>query len=71
MTRQIIKRMDDGRLEKIPEGIDEFAREVANKLCDKYPNIDFFDLKYCFESTFNYEFTCRIAEESVDYRKEK
>ena len=66
MARQIIKRMPDGRLEKRPDDIDEFAKEVVKNLCNKYPDIDFFDLKYCFETSFNFEFTCRMAEESVE-----
>lgn len=70
MARETIKRIN-GRLEKRPRGIDEFAKEVANALCDKYPDIDIFDLKYCFDNSFNYEISCRLGEESIGYRKEK
>lgn len=48
------------------EGMDEFGKEIAEKLYNKFPNIDFFDLIEQFKSSF--EIGCsKIIEEETDF----
>ena len=56
LTRQNIKRINN-RFEKRIDGIDEFAKEIANNLLKKYPDIDFYDLMYLFEISFRYQYS--------------
>ena len=65
MTRQNIKRINN-RFEKRIDGIDEFAKEIANNLLKKYPDIDFYDLMYLFEMQFRYEYSKAMLKDTSE-----
>ena len=70
---EVLKCLDDAKLicrrrsttQKI-EGMDEFGKEVAEKLYNKFPNIDFFDLIEQFKSSFDAGCS-KIVEEETDF----
>ena len=54
------------------DGIDEFAKETANNLLEKYPDIDFYDLMYLFEISFRYQYSvAMLIEEDKILREEE
>lgn len=71
LTRRNIKRINN-RFEKRVDGIDEFAKETANNLLEKYPDIDFYDLMYLFEISFRYQYSvAMLIEEDKILREEE
>lgn len=65
MKRENISRTENGKMEKRLDGLDEFGKEVAEKLLKEYPTVDFFDLLYQFESSFRYEYSRAMARETI------
>lgn len=52
--------------ETVNDGIEDLARNTANALCDKYPEIDIIDLAYRFQQSFSYHIARRIGKESIE-----
>lgn len=52
-----------GRYVNIPE-VDSFALEVANELCDRFPDIDILDLENLFNRHFRFYVSRRLGIES-------
>lgn len=46
--------------------IDDFALEVANELCDRFPNIDILDLENLFNRYFRFYLSRRLGIESIE-----
>lgn len=68
MERKTIERVN-GRFAKRLEGIDDFAKKVAKELCEKYPDVDFFDIKYSFDTAFNFAMSMEILKYSAEPSK--
>ena len=64
MERKTIERVN-GRFVKRLEGISDFAEKVAKELCEKYPDVDFFDIKYSFDTAFNHAMSMEILKYSA------
>lgn len=66
MARQIIPRTEKGKLEYIPDGIEEFAEQIANELLNKYPTVDAMDLQMVFTKQFNFQYARAFAIETAE-----
>jgi hypothetical protein len=69
MERKTIERVN-GRFAKSLEGMDDFAKKVVKELCEKYPDIDFFDLEFSFKRAFNFAMSLELLEYSAKPSKE-
>lgn len=58
--RKPVERTEDGRFKNKIAGMDEFAAEVAMNLISKFPDIDYFDLKYQFDAQLALQYTMLI-----------
>lgn len=68
MERKTIERVN-GRFAKKLEGIGDFAEKVAKELCERYPDVDFFDIKYSFDTAFNFAMSMEILRYSAEPSK--
>ena len=67
MERKIIARTNQGQYVNFPKDIDKFAKKVAEELCEKYPDVDFFDLEHIFDGQFHFA----MAMELMKYGSER
>lgn len=63
MKRQNVKRKNN-MMETRIDGINEFAKETTSNLLKKYPNIDFYDLMFQFETQFRHEYSIAMLKET-------
>lgn len=64
--RKNIPRKENGKLEYIPEGLDKFADDVAIRLLEEFPTIDYIDLMSLFECNFRYSLSRAFARETIE-----
>ena len=67
MERKTIERKN-GQMSKPLEGMAEFAEMVAKELCEKYPDVDFFDLEFMFKREFNHQMSLQVLKYSYFQR---
>ena len=65
LKRQNVNRKNN-MMEKRINGINEFAKETVSNLLKKYPDIDFYDLMFQFETQFRHEYSKAILKETLD-----
>lgn len=63
MERKTIERVN-GQMKTHLEGITEFAMIVAKDLCEKYPEVDFFDLECMFKREFDFQMSLQVLKYS-------
>lgn len=64
MARQPIPRIN-GQYESYPKGIEQFVEKTADKLCEKYPNVDIIDLEFIFSRIFAHKMTMNMLRDNA------
>lgn len=64
MIREPLERKN-GRFVHELSGLDDYAKEVAEKLCEMYPNTDVIDIEFLFQKQLSFEMSMKMAEYSV------
>lgn len=63
--RSTIPRTEKGQFKSHPEGLDNFAKDVAHELCKKYPEVDLFDLEFIFNRQFAFAMSMELLKENA------
>lgn len=71
MERRPIERTKKGQYVKHLEGMREFAEKVAKELCEKYPDVDFFDMRIMFENDFNFAMSMELVKYASEVRDDE
>ena len=66
MARKPAPRTKGGKYVERIEGIENAAFKAVNDLCEMNPEVDIIDIHYQFMLRLNFEFSRRIAKESVE-----
>ena len=59
--REPLERENGRFVNELPE-LREFAAKVVDDLCNKYPDVDIIDIRYCFELELPFQFTMAMME---------
>ena len=69
--RKPIERTNRGQYVEYPDRIEEFARNVAEELCKKYPDVDILDLEFIFEKQFSFGMSLEMLKYGAKVDKEE
>ena len=71
MERKPIERTKQGQYVKHLEGMREFTEKVAKELCERYPDVDFFDMQIMFERDFNFAMSMELLKYGSERNKDE
>ena len=65
MERKTIPRNEKGQFIWIPKDMETFTQKVVDELCEKYPDIDLFELEFLFHRKISYAMSTRLLMEAI------